>query len=253
MRVFEAILLGVLQGLTEFLPVSSSGHLVIGQKFLGLEQPSVLFDILVHGGTLLAIIFYFNKRIIGFYKKVKNLKLIFIGSLPVVLIGFFLNDYLDLLFDSLAVVGLCLLITAGLLFSTLFIKKPNKDLSQLNWLDSFRIGCLQALALLPGVSRSGSTVAAGLWQGLKRKRAFAFSFYLGMPAMMGALILQIPELVDNKDQLQVGLIGLMTAALTGFLSLRLFERVVLKGKLFYFAIYCLLLGTTVLVISFTSC
>ena len=176
MTLFEAIFLGLIQGLTEFLPISSSGHLVIGQKLLGLEHPAVLFNILVHFGTLLAIILYFNKRIINFYKNFNNLKLIFIGSIPAVLVGFFLNDYLEALFDSLFLVGFCLLITAGLLFLTSFVKKADKDFSKINLATSFRIGCLQALAILPGVSRSGATISAGLWRGLKKETAFAFSF-----------------------------------------------------------------------------
>ena len=179
MTLFEAVFLGLIQGLTEFLPISSSGHLVIGQKLLGFEYPPVLFVILVHCGTLFAIIFYFNKRIIVFYKSYNNLRLIFIGSLPAVLIGLFLNDYLEALFDSLIVVGLCFFITAGLLFLTNFVKKANKDFSKIDGITSFKIGCLQALAILPGVSRSGSTISAGPWHGLKKETAFAFSFYLG--------------------------------------------------------------------------
>lgn len=252
MTLFEAVFLGLIQGLTEFLPISSSGHLVIGQKLLGFEYPPVLFDILVHCGTLFAIIFYFNKRIINFYKNFKNLRLIFIGSLPVVLIGLFLNDYLEALFDSLFVVGLGLLITAGLLFLTNFVKKPDKDLFQLDWTTSFKIGCLQALAILPGVSRSGSTISAGLWRGLKKETAFAFSFYLGAPAMVGALILQIPDILDNGSQMRIGLVGLITAAISGFFSLKILEKVVLKRKLSYFGVYCLSMGMLVLIISSIS-
>ena len=252
MTLFEAVFLGLIQGLTEFLPISSSGHLVIGQKFLGLEDPPVLFDILVHCGTLLAIIFYFNKRIINFYKNFNNLRLIFIGSLPAVLVGLFLNDYLKALFDSLFIVGFCLLITAGLLFLTNFVKKPDKDFSKIDWITSFKIGCLQALAILPGVSRSGSTISAGLWRGLKKETAFAFSFYLGAPAMVGALILQIPDILESGRQMHMGLVGLITAALSGFFSLKILEKVVLKRKLSYFGAYCLSIGILVLIISSIS-
>jgi undecaprenyl-diphosphatase len=246
MGVFQAIFLGLLQGLTEFLPISSSGHLVIGQKLLGLNQPPVFFDILVHLGTLLAVVFYFNKRIIKFYQKFDNLKLIFFGTLPVALLGFFLNDYLETIFDSLLIVGLCLVVNAALLFSTLFIREEKKQISQLNSFDSLPIGCLQALALLPGISRSGSTIVAGLRRQLKRESAFAFSFYLGAPAMLGAAILQIPEMFKNSDHLATAFIGLVTAFMSGLISLKMLEKIVFKGKLFYFGAYCLVLGLLLL-------
>jgi undecaprenyl-diphosphatase len=249
MEVYQAFILGLFQGLTEFLPVSSSGHLVIGQKILGLEQPPVLFDILVHLGTLLAIIFYFNKRIIKFYQKSKNLGLIFVASLPAVLAGLFLNDYLETIFNSLKIVGLCLFLTAGLLFFSQSLKnldRISKGLKKMKVLDAFIIGLLQSLALLPGVSRSGSTIVAGLTRGFKRKSAFAFSFYLGLPAMLGAAALQIPEMCKNGDQVGMALVGLITAAVTGFVALKLLEKVVLKGKLFFFGLYCFILGLIIL-------
>jgi len=250
MRVSQAVFLGLVQGLTEFLPVSSSGHLVIGQKLLKLSHPPVLFDILVHCGTLLAIVFYFNKRLINFYKNINNLKLIILGSIPAALLGLLLNDYLETTFNSLLLVGLSLLATAGLLFSTRLVKKTNKDKEQLKAKDSFIIGCFQALALLPGISRSGSTIVSGLFRGLKKESAFLFSFYLGAPAMIGALILQVPNFSENSNQLGMGLIGLITAMFSGLLSLKLLEKVVIKGKLSYFGIYCLILGVAVLILSF---
>ena len=250
MGIFQAAFLGLLQGLTEFFPVSSSGHLVIGQKLLRLEQPPVLFDILVHLGTLLALIVYFRNKLFKFYKNFENLKLIFIGSLPAALIGFFLNDYLESFFDSLAIVGFALFITAGLLFSTFFISRSVKNLNQLNWRASLRIGFFQALALFPGISRSGSTIVAGLWQKLDRKAAFDFSFYLGMPAMVGAVLMQVSKFSQNNGQLGYGLIGMVTAALFGFLTLNLLEKAVVRGKLIYFGFYCLFLGLAILLPGF---
>lgn len=246
MNSIQAVALGVLQGLTEFLPVSSSGHLVIGQKLFSLSKPPVFFDILVHIGTLLAVLIFFRKQ---FFKvSAKTVGLIFIGTIPAGLVGLFLDKYTEIIFNSLFSVGISLLITALLLFSTKFIKKSDKNFSQLKWIDALFIGCFQALAIFPGISRSGSTVVPGLWRGLERETSFAFSFYLAVPAILGALVLQIPEIFNNDNQLNMGLIGLITAAVSGFVSLKLFEKIVLKGKLFYFGMYCFILGIGVLLV-----
>jgi undecaprenyl-diphosphatase len=165
----QALILGLLQGLTEFLPVSSSGHLVIGQKFLALDKPPVLFDILVHLGTFLSILIFFNRKIFRFFKKISNLIIIFIASLPAAIFGFFLNDYLESVFNSLGIVSFCLLINSFFLFSTSLIKKAGQNLSQLKLKKGFVIGIFQALALFPGISRSGSTIVAGLHQNLSRR------------------------------------------------------------------------------------
>lgn len=252
MTVLQAVFLGIFQGLTEFLPVSSSGHLVIGQKLLGISQPDVLYNIFVHIGTLLAIVAFFNKKMAAFYKKIHNLKLVFIGTLPIAVVGYFLNDSLELIFNSLLLVAFCLLFTAGLLLSTKWIKKSFKAIAQLKSKGSFVIGLWQAFALLPGISRSGATITAGLWQGLQRKEAFSFSFYLGAPAMMGALFLQIPDLLKNHYQITPALVGFLVAGISGFLALKVLEKVVLKAGLTYFAFYCLLLSSILLTISFIS-
>lgn len=246
MNAGQVVILGILQGLTEFLPVSSSGHLVIVQKILGINEPPVLFDILVHLGTLFSLLIYFNVKIINFYKKIPNLILILIGSIPAAVAGFFLNNYLEQIFGSLTGVGFSLLITAFFLFSTAYIKSSIKKINNLSWLDSLIIGLFQAIALLPGVSRSGSTIVSGLWRGLQRKSAFLFSFYLGIPAMIGAVILQSRKIVFVNGQLNLFLLGLITAAGSGLLSLKLLEKIVLRGKLNYFGLYCLFLGLTLL-------
>ncbi len=242
MTLRQALILGLLQGLTEFLPVSSSGHLVMAQKLLALEKPPVLFDILVHLGTFLSILLFLNRKIFLFFKKISNLKLIFVSSLPAAILGFFLNDYLESVFNSLLIVGLCLFINSLLLFSSGLIKKMGKNLSQLKLKEGFKIGLFQALALLPGISRSGSTIVAGLGQGLTRQAAFLFSFFLGLPAMLGALLLQMPKISQNSDQLAMGLVGLLVAAFSGLLALKILYRIVTKGRLLYFGFYCLLLS-----------
>lgn len=257
MSWIQAIFLSIIQGLTEFLPVSSSGHLVIFQKLLRLEEPPVLFDILVHVGTLGAIVFYFKEQLLvifkGIIKKnrfdIKILLMILIGTIPAGIIGFFLQGYIKDIFDSLKLVGLSLLLTAGLLFSTKFTKNLNKDFKDLNWKETLFIGIFQAIAILPGVSRSGSTIVAGLWQNLKRETAFAFSFYLAIPAILGALILQIPEISNSSDYyLKQGIFGMIIAGTVGYFSLIILEKFLKSAKLFWFGLYCLAAGILVLIV-----
>lgn len=246
MELHKVLVLGLLQGLTEFLPVSSSGHLVVAQKLFNFSQPPVFFDILLHLGTLISIVIYLRRKIFKFYLNFYNWKLIIIGSLPAGLIGFFLNNYLITIFDSLTLVGFAFLVTAFLLFSTRVVKNNQKSLNQLTIKDALAVGLLQALALLPGVSRSGSTITAGLWRGLKNKQAFFFSFLLGLPAMFGALALQLTDLPQNRISLLPGLLGLITAAISGLLALKILEKVLTSRKLFYFAFYCLFAGLVII-------
>lgn len=243
MSVWQSLFLGLLQGLTEFLPISSSGHLVLGQKFFGLKPP-IFFDILVHFGTLLAIIFYFFQEF-NKLKSKKFLSLLIVGSLPAGIIGLFLREKLEMIFDSYLVVGFSFLIAALLLFSTRFLKNQTKDIDKIGFREAFLIGCFQALALLPGVSRSGATIVAGLTVGLKRKEAFSFSFFLAIPAILGALFLETFKKGIGEDP-TVGLIGMLAAFFSGLLALKILQKVIKKGKLFYFGFYCLFLGVLVL-------
>lgn len=247
MSCIQVIILAIVQGLTEFLPVSSSGHLVIIQKLFGLKPP-IVFDILVHVGTLGAVIFYFRQSLV----KIGHTKifwLVVIGTIPAGVAGFFLQNYLSLIFDSLKLVGVALLVTSGFLFSTKLVKKQDKKLSHLKWSDALTIGIFQALALLPGVSRSGSTIVAGLWRKVNRQAAFQFSFLLAIPAIIGALVLQIPHLLNAGFVfLNQGILGMIIAGIVGYGTLKILEVTLLRAKLWLFGFYCLLLGTAVLLI-----
>ncbi len=257
MNYAQAAFLAIVQGLTEFLPVSSSGHLVILQKIFNFSQPPVLFDILVHVGTLGAIVFYFKKELKAITQKIirreKNevniLVMVIIGTLPTALIGFFLQGYIFQIFDSLRLVGVSLLITAGLLFSSQFIQTPRRDFKHLNWKDALFIGFFQALAILPGVSRSGSTIVSGLWRDLKKRPAFLFSFCLAIPAIFGALVLQIPNLSSQPcAYLSEGSLGMIVAGIVGYFSLNVLEKTLKSAKLHWFSLYCLILGLIVLIV-----
>ena len=245
----QAIFLAIIQGLTEFLPISSSGHLVIFQKLFGLKPP-VLFDILVHVGTLGAIIAYFLKPLSKISKH--TLLLVVIGTIPAVVVGLFLQTYITQIFDSLKLVGVALLMTAGLLLVSKRFKLLNRRFKYLKWQDALFVGIFQVLAILPGVSRSGSTIVAGLARKLDRETAFRFSFYLAIPAILGALALQIPDLIDGQvNYLSQGILGMIIAGAVGYEVLKILEKTLLGAKFWLFGIYCLVLGMIILLFSFS--
>ena len=243
----QAIFLAIIQGLTEFLPISSSGHLVIFQKLFGLKPP-VLFDILVHVGTLGAIIAYFLKPLLKISKH--TLLLVIIGTIPAIVVGLFLQRYITQIFDSLKLVGVTLLMTAGLLLVSKRFKLLNRRFKYLKWQDALFVGIFQVLAILPGVSRSGSTIVAGLARKLDRETAFRFSFYLAIPAILGALTLQIPDLIGGQvNYLSQGILGMIIAGAVGYEALKILEKTLLGAKFWLFGIYCLVLGIVILLFS----
>lgn len=253
----RVIILAVVQGLTEFLPVSSSGHLVVLQKIFGFSQAPVLFDILLHVGTLGAIVFYFRRELTqilsGLAQKkkesVNTLMLILIGTIPAAIVGILFQKQIELTFDSLKIVGMAFLITAVFLFSTKLRKNQNRQFNQLKWQDAIFVGIFQGLAILPGISRSGSTITAGLWRGVGRETAFTFSFYLAIPAILGALFLRSGDLlIYSQTELIQGLIGMIIAGIIGFFALRILEKTLKSTRFFWFGIYCLVLGIIVLLV-----
>lgn len=243
MDIFQAVILGIVQGLTEFLPISSSGHLVIFQKLFGFQEAPIVFDTLVHFGTLVALIFFFWKDIKKILKDKKMILLLTVGTIPVVIVGFLLQEKIEAIFSSLLLVGISFLITATLLFFTRFVKKPQKSIKEIGVKDAAVVGLFQALSILPGVSRSGSTISGSLFRNINKEDAFNFSFYLGMIAILGATILQIPGILDlNKEEAIGGFFGFFFAAIVGFFALRILKKVVIQGKFHYFGIYCAILG-----------
>tara|TARA_Y100000310_G_scaffold345434_1_gene464985 strand:- start:4645 stop:5388 length:744 start_codon:yes stop_codon:yes gene_type:complete len=247
MNILESILLGVVQGITEWLPISSSGHLVIFQQFLNLEVP-LFFDILLHFATLIVILIVFHKDIIKILKEFPSTKkpngklgwYIIIGSVPIALTGFFLRDQIAGLFTSIKAVAIALLFTSLLLF--LSERFPGKR--KLKWYDSIVIGISQALALIPGISRSGSTISTGLLLGLEKRQVATFSFLLVIPAILGATILEF-----SISSIEFNYIyGFLTAIIVGYASLKLLLRLIVKNKFHYFGWYCLVLGILLLII-----
>lgn len=247
MSYFQAVFLAIVQGLTEFLPISSSGHLVIFQKLFNLSEPPVVFDILVHVGTLGTILIYFRKELIKISRR--TVCLIVIGTIPAVIVGLFLQNYISQIFDSLKLVSLALLVTAGLLLSTKQFKTLKRRFNQLKGLDALVVGFFQAVAIIPGISRSGATIVSGLWREFDRETAFQFSFYLAIPAILGALILQIPDLIScSCGYLEQGILGMFIAGIVGYGALRILEKVLLNSRLWFFGVYCLVLGIILLIL-----
>ena len=251
MTYFLAVFLGAVQGLTEFLPISSSGHLVLLQKVFGVGETPVFFNTLVHLGTLGAVLLFFGPSFAtplrrGFEglaaSEGKVLKKIVIGTLPIVVVGFLVQQFwVEEIFGSLLVVGVGYFITAALLFWSKSFSDGRKKFTELTSRQTLLIGGFQAVAVFPGISRSGATIVEGLAQKLSREEAFKFSFYLSIPAVIGANILQLKDL-SSVNFLPQSLAGMATAFVVGFYSLKLLQKVLTAGKLYYFSVYCFLIG-----------
>jgi len=252
MSNWEALILGLVQGLTEFLPVSSSGHLEIGKYLFGNMQDSLNFTVAVHGATVLSIIVVFwkdiKKLLVGLFAFKKNeetiysLKLLF-SALPVGILGVLYKDQIEMLFSGrIHLVGAMLMITTVLLFSVSFVTEGRRKIS---WLDSLIIGIAQAVAVMPGISRSGATIVTGLLLGDDRREATRFSFLMVLIPVIGANFMEIYS-GDFSNQNPVGfiplLIGFLAAFISGLFACKWMLTLVKKGKLFYFAIYCLLVS-----------
>jgi len=241
MSFLLAIFLGVVQGLTEFLPISSSGHLVLLQKIFGVGETPIFFDTIVHLGTLGAVILFFGRGIVREFRDVRVVRKIIIGTIPIVAAGLLVQPFAKNIFDSLLVVGVGYFITAALLFWTKSFTAGQKKFTDLTLRQILLLGGFQAVALFPGISRSGATIVEGLSQKLSREEAFKFSFYLSVPAVIGANLLQLRDL-SSINFLSQSLVGMAAALGVGFFSLKLLQKILLAKKLYYFSFYCFLVG-----------
>jgi len=259
MNTFRAIVLGLVQGATEFLPISSSAHLVLLPWFLGWEEPGLGFDTIVHWGTLSAVLSLFWRDLLaisrawfrGLYRgrieedEAKLAWLIIIGTIPGVLAGAVLEDFFESLFGSPPLVALLLLVTGLILSISELLERKWRDCEELSFLDSFIIGVAQACAISPGISRSGVTIAMGLICGLRREEAARFSFLLSTPIIFGAGLLQLVNLFqvgELEAQFPLLLIGFLTSTVSGWLCIKFLLSYLRRGRLYPFAIYCLLAG-----------
>ena len=259
----EALILGLIQGLTEYLPVSSSGHLAIGAKLFGLNgEENLTFTVAVHVATVLSTLGILWKEIVwlfkGFFKfkwndEMKYLVNILISMIPVAIVGFLFKDTVEEIFGSgLLVVGICLLVTAALLAFAYYAKPRQKE--KISMVDAFVIGIAQAAAVLPGLSRSGSTIATGLLLGNKKENLAQFSFLMVIPPILGEALLDVLKIAKGSaDSATASIgalplaVGFITAFVVGCLACKLMINIVKKGKLIWFAVYCALAGIATII------
>lgn len=260
---WQALILGLIQGLTEFLPVSSSGHLAIGQELLGVEvAEDLIFDVTVHAATVLATIVVFRKQIwellCGFFKFKYNdetdyvLK-IAVSMIPVFVVGVFFKDYVEALFSSLAVVGVALLVTAILLYFSDAVSKTNVKESAarngISYAQALVVGLGQAIAVIPGLSRSGTTIGTGLLCGVKREVVAQFSFLMVLVPILGEAFLDVVggDFAASSIGVMSLLLGFVAAFVSGLFACKVMIALVKKAKLKWFALYCAVVGIAVLI------
>jgi undecaprenyl-diphosphatase len=254
MDFFQAIILGLVQGLGEFLPISSSGHLVLAPWLFGWKDPGLSFDVALHFGTLIAVLWYFKKDWFNIFKEaksggVKNIKksllfFIVIATIPGVFAGLLLNDYAETVFRSPIIIA-CTLATGGLLLYLIDKKiKHEKSLELMNWKTAIVIGVAQALAIIPGVSRSGITITAALALGISRKDSARFSFLLSTPIIFGAVILKADDFLGASLNMET-VIGMVVAGISGYLAISLLIKFVEKASYAIFFWYRLALAVVI--------
>lgn len=261
MTLEQAIALGALQGATEFLPVSSSGHLALAQSRIeGFSQPGVLFDVLLHLGTMIAVIIYFWKDIRALAqspfrkgdeatRQRRMLWLLVAGSIPTALIGLSGKDLATGLFHNVPVVALMLLVTGTILFVSERFRREHTH-SNLKLIDALIAGVAQGLAIIPGISRSGATIASLLLRGIDGQTAARFSFLLSLPAISGATLLSLGDLHRvSPDDLAVYAAGAAVALLIGLLSIHFLLAIIRRKRLYIFAVYCWAAGALFLALS----
>lgn len=244
MSYFDAIVLGLVQGLTEFLPVSSSGHLVMAQTFLGVPSPGVFLEVALHLATLISVMVVYHRKLtellVGFFRRdpesLRYIGLLVLATLPVVVIGLLFKDAIEAAFDTPYVTGFLLLVTGLILFSTTLAKRertrevPTKT-------HALIMGLAQCFAILPGISRSGSTIAAGLWTGLRGERAAEFSFLMSLPAVAGAAVLQASDLGADVAISGPLAAGFLASLLSGIAAIKSLVWLVKRQAFHQFAWY----------------
>ncbi len=263
MSYIEAVILGIIQGLTEFLPVSSSGHLAIGNYLFGMTDgaENLSFTVILHIATVLSTLVVLRAEVgklcKGMFQFTWNTEMqyackILLSMIPIFIVGMFFKDSIEAVFGSgLLIVGICLIITAGLLYFAYKAKTRSKE--DISWKDAFIIGLAQAVAVLPGLSRSGSTIATGLLLGNKKESVAHFSFLMVIIPILGEALLDCKDLLTmgGSADTSIGIIiaGFVSAFVVGCLACKWMINIVKKGKLIYFAIYCLLAGTLSIILA----
>lgn len=253
MTIWQAIILGIVQGIAEFLPISSSGHLVVLQRVFGLPQDNITFDIIVHIGTLCAVFAVFWDDIISLAKNPfqKMTTMLIIGTIPIVITGFLLREYVQI-FHQAFLLAAAFTFTGILLLIADNIKHTNKTVKEMTVLDALTIGMMQAVAIPPGISRSGATITGALVSGLTRETAARFSFLLSIIAITGAGTLEVWDVINSHHSIYRGnipayMVGFVVSAVSGYFSIRLLLKLIKKASLKFFAYYVFVLAALILV------
>ena len=262
----DALILGLIQGITEFLPVSSSGHLTIAQHFFGLEssEKNLQFDVVVHAATVCSTILILRKDIFQLLKggfstwKINEEKHyifnILISMIPVLIVGLLFKDFVERIFgQGLLIVGICLIITALLLTLAYYVKPRKKE--KISMLDAFVIGISQMIAILPGLSRSGATIGTGLLLGNKKETVAKFSFLMVLIPILGEAFLDFMKILKTPNALELTnilplIIGFLSAFIVGCLACKFMLNIVKKGKIIWFGVYCAILGISLIIYQF---
>jgi len=253
MSLIQSIILGIVQGITEFLPISSSGHLVLMQKIFGITEPTLIFDTCVHLGTLIAVFAIFKDDIISILKKPfqKLTWLLVVGTIPTAIIGILFKDVFEQMFHSGSTLGFEFLITGAILLLSGIMKNGRKGVKETTYLDAALIGVMQGVAIMPAISRSGLTISGALFRDLDREFAAKFSFMLSIPAILGASVFQVKDILEvgGGSGISTGAMvaGSIAAALAGYVSIKYMMQILRKGKMKYFAYYVFVLGSLVIV------
>ena len=259
MDLVKAFILGIVQGVTEFLPISSSGHLVIASEILNFHESGIAFEVFLHCGTLLAVILVFRNELLLMLRSLfmtpasrksdPDFELYFkwniyiiIATLPAVVVGLLLKDSIDRIFDNILITFIMLGVTGVTMVMTRFVYEKG---AAITWPRALIIGIAQAMAIMPGLSRSGSTIFTGMLLGVNRETAARFSFIMSIPAILGAVVLHLGKLIDSPpstDELLAISIGTVASAISGYFAIILLMRIVRRGKLQWFGYYCLLIS-----------
>ncbi len=249
--ILKTVMLGILQGATEFLPVSSSGHLTIAQGILGVTENRILLDVFLHVGTLIAILVVFGRDIVALFSSNKRwIPYLVLASVPAAIVGLLLRPYIESVFDSVLAVAGLLMGNSLILAVGSIAQRRRKKPAEVEAKGALAVGVAQSVAILPGISRAGSTVCLGLVMGWEQAVAVRFSFLLAIPAIVGAAGLETIKCrsaLATGEVLGTGLVGVLVSAAAGYAALRLFLKAVEKRTLWLFSAYCFLLGAALIV------
>jgi undecaprenyl-diphosphatase len=256
------VVLGILQGLTEFIPVSSSGHLVLFQNMFGLKEPQIFVDVMLHVGTLFSLLVFLRHELLQLFKgfllfvrnpqkhhadpRMKKIFALAVASIPTALIGYFFSDFFESLFASLRAVGFALVFTGCYLFMTKWARTRQKKIP----IHPFIIGILQGAAIVPGFSRSGLTIGGAMFLGWKREDAARFSFLLSIPAICGAAIFQLGKIDAGSQPWAIIITGIAVSATVGYIALVMLVSMINRGKFYVFSYYCFLAGIAAITLSY---